>query len=105
MLKELKFDQEQNIWQGKISGELDVFAAPKLQENILHALNEQPGGMHLDCTGLTYVDSMGLGALVKMNKQIQSACGGSLVLFNLCPRVKKLFAITGLLKTFGIEEE
>lgn len=103
MLKELRFDPAANVWNAALTGELDVFEAPKLLESAQRALSEHPGGMALDCAALTYIDSMGLGALVKLNKQVEAA-GGKVTLTGLLPRIKKLFAITGLLETFGMEE-
>ena len=103
MIKELHFDEKANIWKGALTGELDVFEAPKLLEGMQRALSEHPAGVILDCGELTYVDSMGLGALVKLHKQVEAA-GGTVVLTEVLPRIRKLFAITGLLGTFGMEE-
>ncbi len=102
MVKNLHFVD--GCWQGSLAGELDVFQAPKLLSLMERALGEHTGSVVFDCRNLTYVDSMGLGALVKLNKQVTDAGAGGVRLLGLIPRVQKLFAITGLTKLFGIEE-
>lgn len=102
-LQRLQFDEAAGRWQAALEGELDVFEAPKLLDAFERVLSERPAGVTLDCTALSYIDSMGLGALVKLTKRAEAA-GGTVRLTGLIPRVKKIFAITGLLETFGMEE-
>ena len=103
MLKKLQFDQGAGIWKGSLEGELDVFQAPKMLESLEQALSAHPATIVLDCEKLDYIDSMGLGALVKANKHAQNT-GGRVTLENVKPRIHKLFAITGLCGVFGMEE-
>jgi anti-sigma B factor antagonist len=55
----------------------------------------------LDLTDLTHVDSMGLGALVRLYVSSRSA-GCELVLMNLGMQVRKALALTNLLSVFAI---
>ena len=54
----------------------------------------------LDLTGLEHVDSMGLGALVRVYVACKRA-GCQLQLINLGPRVKEMLGLTNLLGVFA----
>lgn len=53
----------------------------------------------LDLTDLTHMDSMGLGALIRVYVSIRSA-RGELELINLGPRIRELLGVTNLLTAF-----
>ena len=53
----------------------------------------------LDLTGLTKMDSLGLGTIVGLYVSAKSA-GCTLVLINLSPRVKQLFSMTNVWSIF-----
>jgi anti-anti-sigma factor len=54
----------------------------------------------LDLTDLTHMDSMGLGAVVRLYVSCKSA-GCELELINLGKRIRQLFAVTNLLSLLG----
>ena len=54
----------------------------------------------LDLTDLKFVDSMGLGTLVRLNVSARSA-GSCLELINLGKQIRELLGITNLLGLFG----
>ena len=56
----------------------------------------------VDLTGVTFIDSAGLGVLVREAKRL-SALGGTCVLVADDPRILRIFEITGLGRMFGIE--
>jgi anti-sigma B factor antagonist len=58
----------------------------------------------LDLTDLTYLDSMGLGAIVRLYVSARSA-GGSLELVNIGPRIRQLLRITHLFSVFTVVGE
>jgi anti-sigma B factor antagonist len=58
----------------------------------------------LDLTGLTFMDSMGLGTLVRLYVAARSA-GCSLELVNLGKRIRELLGIANLLSVFTIVGE
>ena len=55
--------------------------------------------MILDLGGLTYVSSMGLGAIVRVAKQLRDG-GGEVRICNLTGLVRQLFEITRLNHVF-----
>jgi anti-anti-sigma factor len=55
----------------------------------------------LDLTDLTYMDSMGLGAIAKLYVSTRSA-GCRLELINLSKRIRELFSITNMISLFEV---
>jgi anti-sigma B factor antagonist len=55
----------------------------------------------LDLTNLTYMDSMGLGAIASLYVSARSA-GCRLELINLSKRIRELFSITNMLSLFEV---
>src|SRR6266853_286749 len=58
----------------------------------------------LDLTDLTYMDSMGLGTVVRLYVSARSA-GCDLKLINLGSRIRHLLSISNLLSVFSANEE
>lgn len=58
----------------------------------------------LDLTDLKQMDSMGLGALIRLCVSVKNA-GAELVLINLGPRIKQLLGMTHLLSAFTVVGE
>lgn len=78
-----------------LSGEIDVYTAPKLKDTLLPLLKQQGTSLEVDLSNVTYMDSTGLGVFVnalKLSKEYES----QLTLINLQDRVFRLFQITGL---------
>lgn len=84
-----------------VSGEIDVYTAPRLRER----LNELVAGgrYHLivDLAGVEFLDSTGLGVLVGGLKRVRSH-DGALRLVCTQEKILKVFRITGLTKVFPI---
>jgi anti-sigma B factor antagonist len=74
-------------------------------DGILYAKVKQliPGSKRivLDLSDLSHMDSMGLGALVRLYVSCKSA-GCELVLINLARVIKRLLGLTDLLKVFTV---
>ncbi len=104
MLKQMQYEKENNRWTAELQGDLDAVQAPKLISSIGSSLSQQPADVVLDCKPLDFVDSMGLGALVKVRKMVEEQ-GHTIKLLRMKQRIYKLFVITGLQDSFGIEVE
>jgi anti-sigma B factor antagonist len=85
----------------EVGGEIDVYTAPKLREQLVTLV--QAGHYHLvvDLEGVDFLDSTGLGVLVGGLKRVR-AHDGTLRLICTQERVLKIFRITGLTKVFPI---
>ena len=85
----------------KVSGEVDVYSAPALKEQLTGLLTSGASSVVVDLTDVAFLDSTGLGALVEA-RAATSEAGGSLPLVCNQDRILKLFKITGLDGVFAI---
>ncbi len=84
----------------KIAGEVDVFTAPKLREQVVDLAAK--GVVHLvaDLSAVEFLDSTGLGVLVGGLKRLRTH-EGSLALVMTTDRISRIFKITGLTAVFA----
>lgn len=73
-------------------GELDASNAPSLA-NALTARHEEPGDVHLDVSRLTFLDSVGLGAIIAAAKRLDR---GNLVLVSPTAAVSRVLELSGI---------
>ena len=79
-----------------VAGELDLATAPALRERVREMTPDGAMKVALDLTGVGFVDSSGLGAIVACLKHVREL-GGELVLVAPDPSpVAKLLSLTGL---------
>jgi anti-sigma B factor antagonist len=84
-------------WLVEVSGEVDLHTAPQLRA-VLGGLVERdsPGeSVVVDLTGVSFIDSTGLGELVGAHKAVQRR-GDRLHLVATNERVTRLLSLTGL---------
>ncbi len=85
----------------EVSGEIDVYTAPKLRDRITELVDQGNLDIIIDLEQVEFMDSTGLGVLVGGLKKIRTK-GGSLSLVCTQERLLKIFRITGLGKVFAI---
>ncbi|MEH3078060.1 MAG: STAS domain-containing protein [Quadrisphaera sp.] len=90
-----------------VSGEVDVYSAPSLKSTLVDVVDTVSGstaqsaggeavsGVVLDLSGVTFMDSAGLGVLVGANRRARDA-GMTMRLAGGSVQVLKLLAMTGL---------
>lgn len=83
-------------------GEVDVYTAPVLRDAISKVLAAGNHDMVVDMTGVSFLDSTGLGVLVGRLKAVRMLEGRMRVVITN-PRVLRNFQITGLEKIFTID--
>jgi len=86
-----------------VSGEIDVYTAPKLRDKITELVGKGSYDIVIDMEAVEFLDSTGLGVLVGGLKKVR-AHDGSLSLVCTQDRLLKIFQITGLSKVFSIHE-
>ncbi len=84
-----------------VNGEVDVYSAPALKEALAELLASGAVTIVVDLSGVGFLDSTGLGALVEARSATTDA-GGTLPLVCSQERILKLFTITGLDGVFAI---
>lgn len=85
----------------KLAGEIDAYTAPKLRETAFPYTEKQGADIVIDLSGVSYMDSTGLGVFVGLFKSL-NANNGTLKLAGLSDRLKRLFDITGLADIMNI---
>ncbi len=78
-----------------VTGEVDVFSAPDLDSELSGLVEAGSPRLVVDLTEVSFLDSTGLGVLVKALKHAREA-GGWLHLVITSDRIRKIFEITGL---------
>jgi anti-sigma B factor antagonist len=86
-----------------VGGEIDVYTAPKLREQLVDLVNAGQYHLVVDMEDVEFLDSTGLGVLVGGLKRVR-AHEGSLRLVCTQERILKIFRITGLTKVFPIHD-
>jgi anti-sigma B factor antagonist len=84
------------------SGELDVWSAPKLDEQLQSLVHEAVGSLIVDLSAVPLIDSVVLGVLVRHSKRLRAA-GKELVLVTDDPRTVRVIEITGLHHLFQMK--
>jgi anti-sigma B factor antagonist len=91
----IEFGQEGRV---VLSGRLDASEAPAAQS----FFDRVEGVVTLDCDGLDYISSAGLGVLLKTQKRLL-ASKGKLRLAGLKPHLHDVFTYSGFDQLFEIE--
>jgi anti-sigma B factor antagonist len=84
-----------------VSGEIDVYTAPKLREKLISLADGGSFQLIVDMEGVEFLDSTGLGVLVGGLKRVR-AQDGWIDLVCTQSRILRIFKITGLNKVFSI---
>ena len=85
-----------------VKGEVDVYTAPRLREQLIELVNDGNNKIIVDLEGVEFLDSTGLGVLVGGLKRVRNDESGDLTLVCTQTRILKIFEITGLTKVFSI---
>lgn len=97
----LKIDIEQKPQAvvAHLTGEAGIDEADELDRTLRLLTAAKPALVVLDLAGMSYIASMGIGALVKFRNEIAHA-GGRVVLAAMRPLVLDTFKHAGLLRVF-----
>src|ERR1700742_5168791 len=87
----------------EVSGEIDVYTAPKLREKLISLVEAGSYQLIVDMEGVEFLDSTGLGVLVGGLKRVRAHDGW---IDPGCSqgRILRIFRITGLSRVFSIYE-
>jgi anti-sigma B factor antagonist len=85
----------------EVGGEIDVYTAPRLREQLVDLVAEGKYHLVVDMEKVDFLDSTGLGVLVGGLKKVRAHDGSMRLICNQ-ERLLKIFRITGLAKVFAI---
>lgn len=98
----LKEEYLDDVARVSVSGEVDIYTAQQFKEKLYSIVDNSGKDLVIDCSGLNYIDSTGLGIFVGALKKTKLA-GKNIHLENIKDNIRKLFVITGLDKLFIID--
>ena len=96
----LRLEFSQSTSTLKVVGELDMSNADRLRDAL--EAHETPGGMVLDLSELTFMDSAGLQVILGRALALES---GVIAIRDANPMVRKLFRLTGVDRVPGLVVE
>lgn len=94
---------ENNLQTLIISGEIDASSSIDLDQAISRCLIEGTKNLLIDCTGLNYISSAGLGVFMSYVEEFKTR-KSKMVIFGLNPRVSHTFSLLGLSDLLTVAE-
>lgn len=85
-------ERDGRLW---LEGELTIYAAPRLKEELLVAVRARCGEASVDLSGVTELDTAGVQLLL-MARRISLACGSRLRLVNPSAAAREVLGLCGL---------
>ena len=85
-----------------VDGELDAGTAPRLGAALHRLVDDGRTSLTLDCSGLDFIDSQGLGVLVGVSRRLKDA-GGSLHLQGARSQLRRVLRLTRLDQVFVLD--
>ena len=86
----------------KVTGEIDLYTAPRLWEALDAAIAETPNELVIDLSSVKFVDSTGLSVLVRAHKRLKPI-SGAVVVRGATDQVFKTLDLTKLTKVITVE--
>lgn len=98
---EITSDSQGDVCTVTLVGEVDVYSAPRLKEELTARIEAGCDHLVVDMDRVGFIDSSGLGVLVSALRRARERDGGVRI---VCTKenVLKIFRITGLDKVFPI---
>jgi anti-sigma B factor antagonist len=87
-----------------VAGEIDMKTGPAFQLGLLQAIGAGRGGLVVDLSRATFMDSSALTSLVNAFDELRRQGGGKLVIVATDPRMRALFDVARLDRDFRIVE-
>ena len=96
------FNEQENELVLRFNGDLDMFSVGDIQHDICAAIaNSSTASLVIDMDRVGYLDSCGIGFLVKSQKLMRQR-GGSVSISNVRGDVSRMFKLSGLDRFFSI---
>lgn len=95
---------EDGILDIRIAGEVDAHSSIELDAVIQDAVNKKLAKIMVDCNGLSYISSAGLGVFISHLEDMKGY-GGRFVFYKMNPAVYNIFEILGLHTIMEVVED
>jgi anti-sigma B factor antagonist len=84
-----------------LKGEIDLHVSPSVTASLNAMIEKKPPRLVVDLSGVTYIDSAGLAALIEAMQKVEGY-GGKFLLAGLQETVRSIFEISRLDQVFQI---
>lgn len=84
-----------------LKGEIDLHVSPSVTSSLNSMIEKKPQRLVVDLSGVTYIDSAGLAALIGAMQKVEGY-GGKFLLAGLQETVRSIFEISRLDQVFQI---
>lgn len=84
-----------------LSGEVDFSSSQEVRQLFMEFIEQTPGPLSVDLSGLAYLDSSGLAVLLDVRRRLKEK-GRDLILRQMTPAVEKIFRLTQVARLFGL---
>jgi anti-sigma B factor antagonist len=84
-----------------VHGELDLFTAPDLREQLRAQIDRHPARLVVDLADCSFVDASGCHAVLTASRRLADH-GGRLAIVNTDPAIARVFAVMGLDELFPV---
>lgn len=104
---EIAQERQDDVEVLHLKGQLDAHSFPQLQDTLERIDAANPPRVVLDCSGLEYVSSAGLGVLKKMSREFRQR-EGDLRLSTLQPKIANVIDLLGfsaVIKVFPSKDD
>jgi anti-sigma B factor antagonist len=101
MSVEISVAEQGSVTVVAVRGDLDMGTAPQLLDAGVTAIDAGRTQLVVDLSGVTFCDSSGLGAFVRLKKRIDAA-HGCFALAGPNPTVRTILDVTGLTEVVGV---
>ena len=85
----------------EIRGEIDIFSAPGLRDELLRVIRRYGPQLALDLAGVTFIDCAGVNMLLATRRRAGLE-DGSVDVIRASPRVRRVISLLGLEWAFGL---
>jgi anti-sigma B factor antagonist len=103
MRRELETEQvHPNAFVVSFAGELDLYSAPELKEELRRLVDGGARNLVVDLTATTFVDSTALGVLLRGAQRLRAVDRGRLAVVVSDENVRRIFTMTGLERVFPL---
>lgn len=96
--------QKDNYIVLNLTGSLDIYTSIDLKNTIEEKVGEKPMTLVINLDKVSYVDSSGIGTLIKTFNLMEKN-NGDFVIANLKPIIEKVFKVAGLTSYFKIIDQ
>ncbi|HRP69543.1 MAG TPA: STAS domain-containing protein [Turneriella sp.] len=103
---DIKLHEKQGYYVVYLKGSLDMYTSVELKSQTDSIALKNGDKIILQLNDVSYIDSSGIGVLIKIVNSVQAA-GGAVHLTGIKPMIEKIFKVAGLMSFFAFitEEE